>query len=147
MPWTDYGKKRTLEIVHKTASFDAPATFYMALCTAATTPSAANTEDITELVQVPEANGYLTGGQAVTAGAILVSDNNATLTFDNVVWTAVDGNLPNNVDARWAVLIDAFPTGGKVWYWWDLITGRQVSQFQSLTLVGAAIRLLHEGDS
>lgn len=147
MPWTDYGKKRTLEIVHKTASFSAPTTFYMALCTVETPPSAANTVDITDLVQVPQGNGYLTGGKAVTPGTVTVSGNNATLTFDNVVWTAVDGNLPDLVDARWAVLIDSFPTGGKVWYWWDLITGRQVSQFQSLTLVGAATRLLHEGDT
>lgn len=127
-----------------------PTTFYLALCTADTTPSRA-TNTFGELSEIAAGNGYTTGGIAVarnnTDFDVLTEDDGNNRSFFQIiskVWTASGGNLPSDsVGARWAVLLDANVTiaNREVWAVFDLVSNRVVSVGQTLTIDNAELRL------
>ena len=80
-----------------------------------TAPAATNavTSDIT---QISSGNGYTTGGTAVGSNAYSQSSGLATLTGDNVVFTASGGTIG---PFRYAVLDDTTVSGGALILWWD----------------------------
>lgn len=120
-----------------------PTNFYVALVTSATAPTA-DTNTMSDLTQIATGNGYTDGGYSLTPGATdwdvhTEDDTNdyAYVQIKDVVWTASGGTLPASGDgARYAVLTDDNATVANrlVIFWWDLVSDRQVSTGQTLTL-------------
>ena len=140
---TDRGKFQLLKY-----AFDAttvPSTYYLALCTATTTPTKA-TNTFNQLTEVNAANGYSAYGNALTADTnFTVTEVDGTIgakvVLDNQTWTASGGNLPSGDGARWAVLIDGNTSSANVLAYFDLSSARTVSDGQTLTIQAAEIDL------
>ena len=140
---TDRGKFQMLKY-----AFDAttvPSTYYLALCTATTTPTKA-TNVFSDLTEVSAGNGYTSGGSSLTADTnFTVSEVDSTIgakvVIDNVTWTASGGNLPSGDGARWAVLLDGNTSSANVLGYFDLTSARTVSDGQTLTVQACEIDL------
>lgn len=144
---TNRAKYNLLDIIFRGAS--PPANFYMALCTAANTPTA-DTNTLSELTQIATGNGYSDGGMSIarnstdfdTLSEVDASDI-SSVQLKDLVWTAGSGGyLPTSGSgARWAVLTGPHATVGsrEVWAFWDLVTPRSVSAGQTLTLQNCEI--------
>lgn len=143
MPWTNKGKEEALKVLH--LAEPAPEDFYMALIASTSTEPSASTAQLSDLTEVTAGGGYDEGGKIVTAETPVTVLDDTTLSFQDVAYLAAGGSLPETQYARWAVLTDdaVVEENRNVWYWWDLVSPRQVSTGQTLTLVDAAIRLLH----
>jgi hypothetical protein len=121
-----------------------PTTYYLALCTSATSPTKA-TNLFSELTQVAIGQGYTTGGNALTAATDFTvtevdSTVGAKVVLSDQTWTASGGNLPASGDgARWAVLLDGSVSGSNVLAYFDLVSDRTVSDTQTLTIQAAEI--------
>ena len=139
---TDRGKKLLLDYAFEAATV--PSTYYLALCTSATTPTKA-TNVFSDLTEVATGNGYTTGGASLTAATDFTvtevdSTVGAKVVIANTVYTASGGNLPASGDgARWAVLLDATSSGANVLAYFDLVSDRTVSDTQTLTIQAAEI--------
>ena len=139
---TDRGKKLLLDYAFEASTV--PTTYYLALCTSATSPTKAiNT--FSQLTQVATGQGYTDGGASLTAAddfTVTEVDGavGAKVVIDNVVFTASGGNLPASGDgARWAVLLDGNVSGSDVLAYFDLVSDRTVSDTQTLTIQAAEI--------
>lgn len=139
---TDRGKKLLLDYAFEAETV--PTTYYLALCTSATSPTKAiNT--FSQLTEVAAGNGYVTGGSALTAATdFTVTEVDGTIgakvVAADVTWTASGGNLPSSGDgARWAVLLDGNVSGSNVIAYFDLTSDRTVSDTQTLTIEAAQI--------
>jgi len=139
---TDRGKKLLLDYAFEAETV--PTTYYLALCTSATSPTKAiNT--FSQLTEVAAGNGYTTGGNALTAATdFTVSEIDgaigAKVLISDQTWTASGGNLPSTGDgARWAVLLDGAVSGSNVLAYFDLVSDRTVSDTQTLTIEDAEI--------
>ena len=139
---TDRGKKLLLDYAFEASTV--PTTYYLALCTSATSPTKAiNT--FSQLTQVATGQGYTDGGASLTAAddfTVTEVDGavGAKVVIDNVVFTASGGNLPASGDgARWAVLLDGNVSGSNVLAYFDLVSDRTVSDTQTLTIAAAEI--------
>lgn len=140
---TDRGKFQMLKY-----AFDAttvPSTYYLALCTATTTPTKA-TNVLSDLTEVSSGNGYTSGGSSLTADTnFTVTEVDSTIgakvVIDNVTWTASGGNLPSGDGARWAVLLDGNTSSSNVLGYFDLTSARTVSDGQTLTVQACEIDL------
>lgn len=120
-----------------------PPNLYVALCTAANTPSA-DTKALGELTQIAPGNGYTDGGYQLTPNSIdfdASGEDDGTdygyVQILDVSWAASGGSLPASGNgSRWAVLTDdnATVNNRQVVAFWDLTSDRQVSDGQSLTL-------------
>ena len=141
---TDRGKFQLLKYAFDATSV--PSTYYLALCTATTTPTVA-TNTFSELTEVNVANGYdSTGGASLTADTDFTvtevdSSVGAKVVLSNVTWTASGGNLPSGDGARWAVLLDGTTSSANVLAYFDLSSARTVSDGQTLTIQAAEIDL------
>lgn len=140
---TDRGKFQMLKY-----AFDAttvPSTYYLALCTATTTPTKA-TNVFSDLTEVSAGNGYTSGGSSLTADTNFTvtevdSTVGAKVVVDNVTWTASGGDLPSGDGARWAVLLDGNTSSSNVLAYFDLTSARTVSDGQDLTVQACEIDL------
>jgi len=140
---TDKGKYLLLKYAFDGTS--APSNYYLALCTATTTPTKAiNT--FSELTEVSAGNGYTAGGEPLasdTAFTVTEVDGSigAKVVCANVTWTADGGDLPSGDGARWAVLLDGNTSSSNVVAYFDLSSARTVSDTQTLTIQAAEIDL------
>lgn len=145
---TNRGKFNMLGRYYRGAAF--PTNFYIALFTSATAPTA----DInikSELTEIANGNGYVTGGIQLTRNStdfdVLTEDDGndrALLQVKDLVWTASGGPIPASGNgARWAGLTDDNVTQGsrEVEDYWDLAADRLVSVGQTLTLQNCEVRL------
>ena len=146
--WTNKGKFSALDAYMRNAG--APANFNIALFTSATTPTA-DTNLVSGLTQIATGNGYADGGQAVNRNAtdfdVLTEDDTndrGLVQIKDIVWTATGGPIPaSGGGARWAALTDANVTvaSREVYFYWDLVSDRSVSDGQTLTLQDCEIRI------
>jgi hypothetical protein len=145
--WTNKGKFRVVEIA--LANGAEPTAMYVALVTSATAPTV-DTNTKSELTELVNGNGYVTGGISLTRNSTNFpvteddSSDYANLDIPDQAWTASGGSIPaSGGQARWAILTDDNATQGsrEVWYWWDLSSDRTVSDTQVLTLSNLIIRL------
>lgn len=145
---TNRGKFNILGRYFRGVAF--PTNFYAALVTAAVAP-VADTNTKTELTEIPNGNGYTTGGISLTRNStdfdVLTEDDTndrALVQLKDLVWTASGGNLPASGDgASYMVLTDDNATQGsrEVEAFWSLGSARTVSDTQALTIQNAEIRL------
>jgi len=120
-----------------------PTNFYMGLADDTTAPDVDDNAWV-DLTQVPDTQGYTDGGYSLSPGAtdwdVHTEDDGGDkglVQIKDVVWTASGGTLPASGDgARWAVLTDDDGTMAdrEIYIWWDLVSNRQVSDGQTLTL-------------
>lgn len=140
---TDRGKKLLLDYAFEAVA--QPATYYLALCTSAVTPTKA-TNVFSEMTEIAAGNGYTTGGASLTAATdFTVTEVDGATVGSKVVladktWTAAGGNLPaSGSGARWAVLLDGALSTSQVIAYFDLVSDRTVSDTQTLTIQAAEI--------
>jgi hypothetical protein len=126
-----------------------PTNYYVALLTSATAPNA-DTNTKADVTEMASGNGYTTGGISLTKNStdfdVLTEDDTndrALIQIRDLVWTASGGSMPASGGARYAVLTDdnATQTSREVYHFWDLVSDRQVSVGQTLTLQDCEIRL------
>ena len=150
MPWTNRGQYRRDILFFRNES--SITTFYLALCSDATTPTA-DINTLGELTEVPAGNGYTSGGIAVARSAVGFdvatendTDDRSEIQMADVVWSASGGDMPSSGGARWAVLTDDNGTVANrdVLAWLDLGGNRTVSDTQSLTVRDAEFRGLFQ---
>lgn len=147
MAWTNKGKAFLLGLMRGEVL---PTNFYIALATDAVPPTA-DTNVLADVTEISDTNGYVEGGfeldpnstdfdtltedDANDRGAILIKD---------VSWTAAGGPIPSaGAGARYAVLTDdnAVIADREVYFYWDLLADRSVSDTQSITLQNLEIRI------
>ena len=134
---TNAGKRLLLEYAFESVS--PPSSYYVALCTSATTPD----EDINTLSQMTQISGGGYAALAVAARSGFTTseddsgDRGKTILADQV-WTASGADLG---PARWAVLCDGNGGGDEIMAWFDLSSDRTVSDGQTLTLAACELRL------
>jgi hypothetical protein len=149
MLWTNRGKYLLFDWVFHRETM--PTNFYVALVTAAVTPTAAiNT--LGELTEIAEGNGYTSGGYQLTPDATdfdyLYEDDSgdkAVIQTKDIVWTASGGPIPDSGDgARYAVLTDDNGTvaNRQVIGIWDLVTERTATSGQSITLENCELQAI-----
>lgn len=146
--WTNRGKLRLLELAFRGAAL--PASFNVALCTGAVTPTAA-TNVLGDLTQIAVGNGYTTGGfnfvpSASTFDVITEDDtgDHALIMAADVLWNASGGPIPSSGSgARWAVLTDnnATVASREIWFVADLGADQSVVAGQPLRLIDIQMRL------
>jgi hypothetical protein len=135
---TNRGKLRILEWAFRDVSV--PTNFYVALCTDANTPDQ-DTNVLSDLTEINTGNNYNAGGYQLAPGVtdfdVASEDDSGDLAYvqiKDVAWAASGGPIPaSGSDARWAVLTDD-ASDGEVIAWFDLTSGRSVSDGQTLTL-------------
>jgi hypothetical protein len=126
-----------------------PTNYYVILFTSASTPDA-DTNIVSDHTEIAAGNGYATGGYQLTPNAtdydVLTEDDTndwALIQIKDIVWTASGGPIPASGNgARWAGHTDDNVTiaNREIEQWWDLVSDRQVSVGQSLTLQDCEIR-------
>lgn len=133
-----------------------PTDFYMALITSAYAPIA-DTNTFGECTEVSVGNGYATGGGTGGTGVGVINptgtdfdvwteddaNDYGLVQIKDIVWTASGGTLPTSDSARYAVLLDDNATIGsrEVYASGDLVSDRQVSDGQTLTIQNFEIRI------
>jgi len=145
--FTNKGKYRIAGAVFRAETL--PTSFYVALCTSATAPTA-DTNTFSQLTEITAGAGYVTGGTALSKNStdfdLWSEDDSADLgkvQIRDVTWTASGDTIPSAGDgARYAVLTDANATVGdrEVWIYWDLSSDRVVSDGQDLSLADLEFR-------
>lgn len=146
--WTNRGKYNMLGYAYVAMSL--PVNYYVPLWTSTTTP-VADINTMGELTQITPGNGYSTGGYQLSPGGtdfdVHTQDDGNDRGFvqlKDIVWTASGGPIPLSGDgARWAGLTDdeAVEANRDVLHYWDLVSDRQVSDAQTLTLQDCEIRI------
>lgn len=146
---TNRGKERELDVMYR--GQNAPGGFYLALVTAAASPTVdTNLWSDLSANEIAAGNGYSAGGQAISRNTtdwdVLTEDDaadRALVQLKNIAWTASGGPIPaSGAGARYAVLLDdnATPANREVLIVWDLGADRTVSSGQTLTLVDSERR-------
>ncbi len=145
--WTNRGKFNVLGQRYRSAA--APTNFYIALVRVTAVPGA-DTNTLSELTQISTSTGYSDGGISLNKNStdfdVLTEDDTndrALVQLKDIVWTASGGNLDSGAGARYAVLTDDNVTVGsrEVEHYWDLVSDRNVSDTQTLTLQDCEIRI------
>jgi hypothetical protein len=145
---TNRGKFNILGRYFRAVAF--PTNFYVALVTSAVAP-VADTNLKSELTEIANGNGYVTGGISLTRNStdfdVLTEDDGndrALVQVKDLVWTASGGPIPASGNgARYAVLTDDNAAQGsrEIEDYWDLVSDRSVSVGQTLTLQNCEVRL------
>lgn len=81
-----------------------------------TAPTAATDDELADITQVANGNGYTTGGTAVGSNAYSHTSGTGKLTGNDVVFTASGGSVG---PFRYAVLYSDTSTGDKLIGYWD----------------------------
>lgn len=145
--WTNKGKYKVLGWSFRGVTI--PTNFYIRLLTSATTPTA-DTNLASDVTQVSTGNGYTGGGISLTKNSTdfdvwTEDDTNdyGYIQIKDMVWTASGGTLPASNSARWACMTDdnATDASREIYAWWDLVSDRQVSVAQTLTLQDLELRI------
>lgn len=146
--WTNKGKYKILGWALRGET--PPTNLYVALVTSATAPSA-DLNTLSELTEIAAGNGYTTGGYQLSRNStdfdVWTEDDandRGLVQIKDIVWTASGGPIPaSGSGARYAVLTDDNATIGsrEVYIYWDLVSDRQVSDGQSLTLQDCETRI------
>lgn len=146
--WTNRIKFNTLGWVYRAVAF--PTNFYIALVTSAVAP-VADTNTKSELTEIANGNGYVTGGVSLTRNStdfdVLTEDDGndrGLVQLKDIVWTASGGPIPASGNgARYAIITDDNVTQGsrEVYTYFDLSSDRTVSSGQTLTLQNCEIRI------
>lgn len=151
--WTNRLRNNVLEHYFRAANTPEQNAFMVALMVGASNvPSADhNTWSDVNSSQVATGNGYTSGGYELTRNAtdfdVLTEDdtnNRALIQCKDIAWTATGGTLPaSGSGARWAWLMDKHATPGSrdLCGWFDLVSARQVSSGQTLTLQDVEFRI------
>jgi hypothetical protein len=145
--WTNKGKYKVLGWALRAET--PPTNLYLALVTSATAPSA-DLNTLGQLTEIAAGNGYTTGGYQLTRNATdfdtwteTDASDLALVALKDIVWTASSGSIPaSGGGARYAVLTDDNVTVGsrEVYFYFDLVSDRTVSDGQTLTLQDCTIR-------
>lgn len=155
--WTNEGKEQLLAWGWQNVA--PPTNVHLALADDEQSPTADHNTIGTSpaLVQIATGNGYTAGGIELTHG----TGDFTTLTQDNTndwaqvyvedtgadpTWTASGGTIPSNSPttvARWAVLMGDYSdfSSEALYAWFDLGSGRTVSDGQSLILQNCTLRI------
>ena len=145
--WTNAGKDLVLEDAFRGVA--TVANYFVALVTDATAPTYA-TATLADLTEIADTQGYTEGGYSLTPNdtdfdvCAVADTDDVALQIKDVVWTASGGPIPESGgDARYAVLLgpNATPSARAVLAYWDLTSGRSVSDGQTLTLEDLEIRI------
>lgn len=147
--WTNKGKAAIMDSYFRATG--TPGTFYIALCTPDTTPTA-DTNTFNDLTEINAGSGYTSGGYALDRNdtdfdTLTEDDTNdrGDLQIKDVTWTASGGPIPcsGGSGARWAVMLDDITTvtSREVISYWDLSSARSVTDGQDLTLQDLELRL------
>jgi hypothetical protein len=146
--WTNKHKADILRQIYQRTTL--PAHYYVALVASDVVPTA-DTNTLSDLVEIPDGNGYTEGGYQLTPNATdfdTVTEDDAldhgTVLIKDVEWTADGGPLPATGTAAYAVLTDDNATIGnrKVLHWWSLGAEISVEDGLPLRLIDLGIRLL-----
>ena len=146
--WTNRAKYQTLGwLFVRTDTL--PTYWYMVLVTDATAPTA-DINVMSELTEVGDGTGYTNGGIQLTPGTTdfdvwTEDDTNdrGLVQIRDLVWTASGGDMPDGDSARYSCLTcdDATPASREILWYFDLVSNRQVSDTQTLTLQNCEIRI------
>lgn len=143
---TNRGSYRTLDWDFRGAT--PPSSFYLALCTADTTPTK-GTNTLGEMTEIAAGNGYTSGGYVVNRNGtdfptILQDDvnNKAEVTMRDFGFTASGGTMPSSGNGiRYVVLTDDNASVGsrEIIGMWDLGSDFVISDGQTLTFKAGKI--------
>lgn len=145
---TNRGKKVILNTYFRADVTDEPVAFAMLLATVTNVPDA-DTNVMTDLVEIPTGNGYTQGtGVSVTRDAtgfdVITEDDTGDrglVQVKDIVYTASGGPIPTSgLGARYALLVDDAATANVIAFF-DLVSDRTISNGQTLTLQDCEIRL------
>lgn len=146
--WTNKGKFQVLGIVVRNAA--EPTNFFVFLATSAATPGA-DTNTKSEMTEIAAGNGYTANGTSLNRDAtdfdVLTEDDTGDIAFfqiKDIVWTASGGPIPSSGGgARWFLGTDdnVTPASREIYWYWDLVSDRSVSDGQTLTIQNAEARL------
>ena len=147
MGWTNKGKMRVLDLI-RGATLET--NFFICLYTDASAPDA-DTNVNSDLTMIAAGNGYAAGGYSLTPNEtdfdVLTEDDGndrALIQIKDIVWTASGGSIPDSGDgARYAAMTDDDGTVAdrEIWWPWDLVSARSVSDGQTLTLQNLEARI------
>jgi hypothetical protein len=128
----------TRDIGEKVHNFNAD-TFKILLSN--TAPAASNQvkADITE---ISAGNGYTAGGTAIGSTALTLSGSTATMTGNNVVFTASGGSMAT---FRYVVIYNSTASGGPLVGYWDYGSAVTLTSAQTFTidLSGGILTITH----
>lgn len=146
--WTNRGKFQALKRLHDGTAL--PTNYFVALVTSATAPTA-DTNLLADLTEVAAGNGYTAGGISLSKNStdfdVSTEDDagdTALIQVKDLVWTASGGALPTSGSgARYAVMTDDNVTvnSREVYYFWDLVSDRVLTDSETLTLQNLEIKL------
>ena len=147
--WTNRGKYANLNLWFRNTATQLTS-IYCALFTSATSPTV-DIDTFSQLTEIAAGNGYTTGGYQLTRNDtdfdVLTEDDandRALCQAKDIVWSASGGSIPDTGDgARWACFTDANATiaSREIHHWFDLVSDRQVSDGQNLTLQDCEARI------
>ena len=144
--WTNLGKKQLLGRGY--AGVALPTNYGIVLFTDAAAPGP-DTDTAGDLTECPTGNGYTQGGISLNKNSTDFPTNTqdnindrGTVVVKDITWSASGGNMPTTA-ARYAGLTDknATPANAELYHYWDLVSNRQVSDGQDLTLQACEIRI------
>lgn len=145
--WTNRGKVNVLDERYRATTL--PINYYIALVRATTAPTP-DTNTLGELTQISTGTGYSDGGFTLNLNStdfdVLTEDDGndrALIQIKDVVFTASGGNLDSGAGARHAIFTDhnAVIASREVEHYFDLVSDRNVSTGQTLTLQDLEIRI------
>jgi hypothetical protein len=152
--YTNRGKYRLLQSIFRRVS--TPTGFYLAMVTGAIPPNA-DINTLAQLTDLPTANGYTLGGQAVARNATdfdsLANDTNTgfgKIGMKNFNWAASAGTIPGSgAEAEHFVLLDnnATPDNRDVLAWWDIGFKEWAGSGTNIDFNGRFMRLWDNGGS
>lgn len=127
-----------------------PTNLYVALVTSANAPGP-DTNTLGDLTEIAAGNGYASGGYQLTPNSTDFdvhteddANDRGLIQIKDIIWTASGGPIPaSGSGARYAVLTDdnATVANREILGYWDLVSDRQVSDGQTLTLQDCELRI------
>lgn len=146
--WTNKGKYKLLGWPYRAQTI--PTNFHVPMWTSANAPDA-DTNVMSDLIEIAAGNGYTSGGYQLTPGATdfdvwTEDDTNdrGLVQIKDIVWTASGGPIPASGNgARYTGVTDdnATVANREIYHYFDLVSDRQVSDGQTLTLEDCEIRI------
>jgi len=129
--------QKQIDILGTTGNLDV---FYAAITTDA--PDGANDDELADLTEIGNSNGYTTGGKDIGLQATRTADV-ITMTATDQTWTATGGNLGGSTTCRYFPIYDFTHANKKLMAWWDHGSTFTVATGESITLdFGATLATL-----